>query len=246
MMTADWTHEYFDDVYRRLFLDTVDPARTRRQVQQVLRLCPVLPGSSVLDVGCGTGRHSIEFARLGFRVTGVDMNADYIAICRERTAQMGLKADFHVADSRAMELSVRADLAISLWSSFGYYGESGDLQVLRRVAEHTVRGGHFVLDVENRDYIVKYFVPEEWHESEQGLVLEKRRLDAICGTVSTRRIVSSGGERREYHRVLRMYTVGELTAMLETAELKPQRWYGDYDGSRFGPESKRMIAIVER
>lgn len=246
MMTADWTHEYFDDVYRRLFLDTVDPARTRRQVQQVLRLCPVLPGSSVLDVGCGTGRHSIEFARLGFRVTGVDMNADYIAICRERTAQMGLKADFHVADSRAMELSVRADLAISLWSSFGYYGESGDLQVLRRVAEHTVRGGHFVLDVENRDYIVKYFVPEEWHESEQGLVLEKRRLDVTCGTVSTRRIVSSGGERREYHRVLRMYTVGELTAMLETAELKPQRWYGDYDGSRFGPESKRMIAIVER
>ncbi len=77
-------------------------------------------------------------------------------------------------------------------------------------------------------------------------MLEKRRMDTTCGTVCTRRIVSSGGERRAYHRVLRMYTVGELTALLETAELKPQRWYGDYDGSRFGPESKRMIAIVER
>jgi len=246
MMTADWTHEYFDDTYRRLFLDTVDPARTRQQVQQLLRLCTVLPGAVVLDVGCGVGRHSIEFAKLGFRVTGVDMNADYIAACRERTEQLGLNAEFHAVDSRVMKLDVRADLTISLWSSFGYYGEIGDLQILERVAEHTRRGGHVVLDVENRDYIVKHFVPEEWHEHEQELVFEKRRFDATDGTVSTRRVVLSGGVRREYHRVLRMYTVTELTALLEAAGLQPQRWCGDYDGSRFGFESKRMIAIAER
>src|SRR5450756_2054390 len=80
MMTTDWTQEYFDDTYRRLFLDTVEPARTRYQVQQLLRLCAVLPGAAVLDVGCGVGRHSIELARLGFRVTGVDMNADVVCI----------------------------------------------------------------------------------------------------------------------------------------------------------------------
>jgi SAM-dependent methyltransferase len=246
MMTADWTHEYFDDTYRRLFLDTVDPARTRQQVQQLLRLCTVLPGAVVLDVGCGVGRHSIELAKLGFRVTGVDMNADYIAACRERTEQLGLNAEFHAVDSRVMKLDVRADLTISLWSSFGYYGKIGDLQILERVAEHTRRGGHVVLDVENRDYIVKHFVPEEWHEHEQELVFEKRRFDATDGTVSTRRVVLSGGVRREYHRVLRMYTVTELTALLEAAGLQPQRWCGDYDGSRFGFESKRMIAIAER
>ena len=245
-MTTDWTHEYFDDTYKRLFLDTVDPARTRQQVQQLLRLCAVLPGAAVLDVGCGVGRHSIEFARLGFRVTGVDMNADYIAACRERTAQLGLKAEFYAMDSRDMKLHVRADLSISLWSSFGYYGEIGDLQILQRVSEHTRRGGHVVVDVENRDYIVKHFVPEEWHENEQGLVCEKRRFDAVDGTVSTRRVVLSGGERCEYRRVLRMYTVAELAVLLEAAGLRPERWCGDYDGSRFGPESKRMIAIAER
>ena len=246
MMTADWTQEYFDDTYRRLFLDTVDPARTRYQVQQVLRLCAILPGATVLDVGCGVGRHSIELAKLGFRVTGVDMNADYISVCRERTAQLGLKAEFHAVDSRVMKLDVRADLTISLWSSFGYYGEVGDLQILQRVAEHTRRGGHVVVDVENRDYIVKHFVPEEWHENEQGLVFEKRRFDATDGTVSTRRVVLSRGERCEYRRVLRMYTVAELAVLLEAAGLRPERWCGDYDGSRFGPESKRMIAIAER
>lgn len=246
MMTADWTQDYFDGVYKRLFLDVVDPARTRYQVGQLLKLCTVLPGASVLDVGCGVGRHCIELARLGFRVTGVDMNADYIVACREHAAQLGLKAEFHAVDSRVMKLEVRADLTISLWSSFGYYGEVGDLQVLQSISEHTRRGGHVVLDVENRDYIVRHFVPEEWHESERGLVCEKRRFDATDGTVSTKRVVVSGGERREYHRVLRMYTLIELAALFKAAELRPERWYGGYDGSRFGPESKRMIAIAER
>jgi SAM-dependent methyltransferase len=246
MMTADWTQEYFDDTYRRLFLETVDPARTRRQVQQLLELCAVLPGAAVLDVGCGLGRHSIELARLGFRVTGVDMNADYIVACRERTAELGLKAEFFAADSRVMRLKVRADLSISLWSSFGYYGEAGDRQILRTISEHTKRGGHVIVDVENREYIVKHFVPEEWHEHEHELVLEKRRFDVIDGTVSTRRVVLSEGKRREYRRVLRMYTVAELAALLKAVGLRPQRWCGDYDGSRFGPESKRMIAVAER
>jgi SAM-dependent methyltransferase len=246
MMTTDWTQEYFDDTYGRLFLETVDPARTRRQVQQLLELCAVLPGAAVLDVGCGLGRHSIELARLGFRVTGVDMNVDYVAVCRERTAELGLKAEFFAVDSRVMRLELRADLSISLWSSFGYYGEAGDQQILRTMSEHTKRGGHVIVDVENRDYIVKHFVPEEWHEHKQELVLEKRRFDAIDGTVSTRRVVLSEGKRREYHRVLRMYTVAELAALLEAAGLRPERWCGDYDGSRFGPESKRMIAIAER
>src|SRR5664280_2923650 len=98
MMTTDWTQEYFDDTYRRLFLDTVEPSRTRWQVQQLLRLCSVLPGASVLDVGCGVGRHSIELARLGFRVTGVDQNADYIDACRDHAGKLGLKAEFHAVD----------------------------------------------------------------------------------------------------------------------------------------------------
>jgi SAM-dependent methyltransferase len=215
-------------------------------VQQLLELCAVLPGAAILDVGCGLGRHSIELARLGFRVTGVDMNADYIVACRERTAELGLKAEFFAADSRVMRLKVRADLSISLWSSFGYYGEAGDRQILRTISEHTKRGGHVIVDVENREYIVKHFVPEEWHEHEHELVLEKRRFDVIDGTVSTRRVVLSEGKRREYRRVLRMYTVAELAALLKAVGLRPQRWCGDYDGSRFGPESKRMIAVAER
>lgn len=246
MMSGEWTQDYFDDTYRRLFLETVDSARTRQQVQCLLVLCPLLPGSTILDVGCGVGRHSLVFAALGFRVTGVDFNSRYIAVCQGRAVALGVDAKFVTADSRTMRLSVSADLTVSLWSSFGYYGEEGDLQTLQSMAAHTRRGGRVVVDVENRDYITKHFVPEEWHEEGEEMIAERRRFDVANGTVVTRRVVLIGSMRHEYRRVLRMYTETELRVLLERAGLRPERWYGDYDGSRFGLDSRRMIVIAER
>ncbi|MGB9666562.1 MAG: methyltransferase domain-containing protein [Candidatus Cryosericum sp.] len=246
METNDWTQNYFDEVYRRLFLETVDPARTAYQVRGLLRMCPLLPGASVLDVGCGVGRHGLALAGLGFHVIGIDSNPDYILECRNRAAAQGVSADFFAMDSRTMSLDRRVDLAISLWSSFGYYGETGDVQVLERIADHLRSGGRLVIDVENRDYIVKHFVPQEWHEHGDEVVLESRRFDPINGTVSTRRVVVSGVERHEYRRVLRMYTGNELSVLLRRAGLRIERWYGDYDGSRLGSDSRRMIAVAVR
>ncbi len=242
----NWTQDYFDDIYRCLFLETIDPARTQRQVQQLLALCPSLPGSVVLDIGCGLGRHSLVLAGMGFHVLGVDMNPDYIDTCREHAAEASVHARFVAADARTMDLGMQADLIISLWSSFGYYGEEGDAMVLERIAAHTKPHGHVLIDVENRDYIVRHFVPEEWHEVGERTVLERRRFDALRGTVLTRRLVLGADGRREYRRELRMYTASELRDQLSRVGLTVTGVFGDYDGSRFGVESKRMITVAER
>ncbi len=243
---SDWTQAYFDDIYRRLFLETVDPARTKYQVKQLFTLCPVLPGSSILDVGCGLGRHSLEMARLGFRVTGIDMNAGYVEMCRASAAELGVNAEFVASDSRVMDLGFQADLVVSLWSSFGYYGDKEDAGILERFALHVKPRGHVIIDVENRDYIVRHFVPEEWHEAQGWTVLERRRFNAIRGTVTTRRTVIGHDFRKEYQRVLRMYTAAELCTKLSDAGLNTMNIFGDYNGSRFGLESRRMIIIAER
>ncbi len=247
MMSGDWIHEYFDDTYRRLFLDTVDPARTVQQVRQILMLCPLLPKAVILDVGCGLGRHSLVLARLGFRVTGVDMNPDYVARCQEQARLEGLDARFVTADSRTMTLSLEADLTLSLWSSFGYFGESaGDELVLKNMAKHTKTKGLVFVDVENRDYIIRHFVAEEWHEVGDELIAERRKLDIARGAVITRRIVEGPSGKHEYRRTLRMYTVSEMDTMITLSGLRSVQWYGDYDGSRLGPESKRMIVVAKR
>lgn len=57
-----------------------------------------IPGSRIIDIGCGAGSNSLYLARSGFHVTGVDISDAAIAAARERAAKAGLKIDFQVAD----------------------------------------------------------------------------------------------------------------------------------------------------
>jgi SAM-dependent methyltransferase len=245
-MKADWTESYFDETYCELFLEPVDAERTRRQVMAVVRFCRLMPKARILDVGCGIGRHSLLLAQLGFDVTGVDSNEEYIARCTASAVEQGLSAHFVTADCRSMELGIQADAALSLWSSFGYYGDEGDREVLRRMGMHVRHGGLVLVDVENRDYIVRHFVAEEWYERNGWTVMEKRHFSPVEGTVSTRRVLLRDGLRREYRRVLRMYSASEMTTLVQSAGLHVSAYYGDFDGSRFGIDSRRMIVLAQR
>ncbi|MGZ5498548.1 MAG: class I SAM-dependent methyltransferase [Candidatus Aminicenantales bacterium] len=56
----------------------------------------------ILDIGCGTGRHAIELARRGYRVTGIDLSPSQIERARAKTVKGGLAPDFRVGDARAL------------------------------------------------------------------------------------------------------------------------------------------------
>ena len=70
------------------------------QVAGVISLLSLEPGAAVLDLPCGVGRHSLEFARRGFDVTGVDRTAAYLQTARERAAAEGLSVEWLQADMR--------------------------------------------------------------------------------------------------------------------------------------------------
>lgn len=68
----------------------------------------------ILDIGCGTGRHSIELTRRGYRVTGVDLSESMLARAREKAAAAGLTIDFRHHDARNLPFIGEFDLAIML------------------------------------------------------------------------------------------------------------------------------------
>ncbi len=89
---------YSEDAFWHLFEPVLfNPqriARAREEVDSLARLLPIEPGSSVLDLCCGIGRHSLELARRGCHVTGVDHTQTYIEKARTAAAQEGLAAEF--------------------------------------------------------------------------------------------------------------------------------------------------------
>jgi ubiquinone/menaquinone biosynthesis C-methylase UbiE len=117
----------------------------------VERHCPT--AGNLIDLGCGTGRMLLTLAGRGYRVVGVDLSSEMLAVAREKAAATGLPV--HLIRANLAELDAIADAsfdhAICLFSTLGMVmGADTRRQVVRHVFRMLRPGGHFVLHVHNR------------------------------------------------------------------------------------------------
>jgi SAM-dependent methyltransferase len=141
-----WTWFEDDTLWERLegFLFSQFRSResTVREAEQILGLIHPAQGATVPDLCCGPGRHALEFARRGFRVTGVDRTACYLATARAAATREGLTVECVQEDMRHFHRPAAFDLALNLFSSFGYFAEKAEnLRVLRQLHSSLTPGG---------------------------------------------------------------------------------------------------------
>lgn len=128
---------------------------TEGEVSFLLSLYPVPPGSHFLDVGCGTGRHAIELAKRGHRVTGIDQSAGMLQVARAKARREGVEPEFIQADARDFTLDRQFDYAICLCEGgFGLLergedAEAHDGAILHNIAAHLKPNAPFVMTALN-------------------------------------------------------------------------------------------------
>jgi len=244
---AQWYREFFDDLYLRVYQPLEAPEKVRREVDFIVKALNLPAGAKVLDLCCGQGRHSLELARRGFQVVGVDLSEALLYAARKRAESEGLSVTFLQCDMREIDFKDEFDAVINMFTSFGYLeSEAEDEKVLGKVAQALKSGGKFLLDVVNRDRLVRDFQGREWHAADEGwLVLEERTFDHLSGRMETRWIcVARDGVRYERLSSVRLYTASELRTMLERAGLEVTNLFGDYDGSPYSWDSQRLIIVA--
>jgi SAM-dependent methyltransferase len=244
---AQWYREFFDDLYLRVYQPLEAPEQVRREVDFIVKALDLPAGAKVLDLCCGQGRHSLELARRGFQVVGVDLSEALLYAARKRAESEGLSVTFLHCDMREIDFADEFDAVINMFTSFGYLeSEAEDEKVLGKVAQALKSGGKFLLDVVNRDRLVRDFQAREWNAADEGwLVLEERTFDHLSGRMETRWVcVARDGVRYERLSSVRLYTASELRTMLERAGLKVTNLFGDYDGSPYSWDSQRLIVVA--
>lgn len=120
--------------------------------EHIIKECNLAPKSSVLDIGCGAGRHSISLAKRGMTVTGVDYVKSFIDRAIEKSKNKGMPNDpvFITNDCRTIRLESEFDCVLCLYDVIGTYAEEADnLSLLQTVAVHLKRGGKALLSVMN-------------------------------------------------------------------------------------------------
>jgi SAM-dependent methyltransferase len=144
----------------------------------------------ILDLNCGIGRHSIELGKRGINVLGTDLSPYYIEVAEKRAKSQHVtdKVRFKLADMRrinAMLAREKFDGIINLETSFGYYDEKTNADILRQCCSLVRPKGFFALEIANRDWIVRNFQPQGFSRYENLIVLEDRTFEAKTSRVGT-------------------------------------------------------------
>jgi SAM-dependent methyltransferase len=182
-----WTEELFED-NPELFLDILRQLNPQAQaeVRDILGLLEThgYRPKRVLDLNCGIGRHSIELGKRGIEVLGTDLSSAYIKIAEKRVRKLKLhdKVRFKVADMRRIRSALSAekpfDGILCLWTSFGFYDDATNDDILRQCLNLVKPGGFFALDIVNRDWLLCHFVERSFERIKDRLVLYERQFDS--------------------------------------------------------------------
>jgi SAM-dependent methyltransferase len=246
---ARWYEDFFDRDWLELVALRISEERTQAQVDFLVDALGLAPEARILDLACGHGRHSLELARRGYDVVGLDLSSPSLDVARETAGRTGLEVEFGECDMREIPFEREFDAIVNLFTAFGYFeSEAEDRRVLEAVARALRPGGAFLLDTIHTPWLFRHFEPLTWEEHADGTVfLEERSLDLLRGRSEARWVaLRPDGTRSELRHSVRIYTLAELAGMLAAAELDVERTYGGFDGSELGLESRRLIVLSRK
>jgi SAM-dependent methyltransferase len=220
-------------------------AAAQGQVTRILALADVTAGA-VLDLCCGPGRHAVEFARHGFRVTGVDRSRYLLERARESADTAGIKVEWVLDDMREFQRPAAFDLACNLFTSFGYFArEEDNLLVLRNVRESLRDGGTFVMDMVGKEHMQYQGVKARCTQFADGVILIQQPYVRDDWTrLESEWTVVKNGQSRSYRFEHHLYSGPDLQDSLRTCGFDTVRLYGDLQGAPYGPEALRLVAVA--
>ena len=169
---SDW---YIDDEFWQRFGPLMfSEAQFSEAAEQVpaIRERLALDQGTVLDLGCGPGRHALPLARAGLDVTAVDTSEHLLASLEERAAVEGLKIEAIRADMRTFERAEAFDAVLLMWTSFGYFDAEADHgEVLDRIRASLKPGGRLLLDLVGLETLCRDLQPVHCTEYDDGRLL---------------------------------------------------------------------------
>ena len=216
MNNDKYSGNYYEEIGNFLGANYLNYGFTQGTLQEVdflIERIGLRAGDSIIDIGCGPGRHSLELARRGLRPTGIDISSSFIRLAQQRAAEEKLDATFTVADARRLPFDQSFDGAICLCEgAFGLAGdEEGHRQILREIHRVLKPGSLFVLTVINA----------------LSAARNNDSMDAYTNTTTDREtITNSEGRSKEVDIYTTAFTYKELKWLLEASGFEVVNGYG--------------------
>ncbi len=248
-MSVPWYED--DEFWVAVTTALFDPDRlagTGAEVDAIVELTGLLPRQRVLDLCCGPGRHCIELARRGMQVTGIDRTEIYLRRARRKARRAGLELSFLRQDMREPCGLEAFDLALNLFTSFGYFEDPEDDRVVAaNLFRALVPGGALVMDTMSKEVLASRGTLRNWAELADGsFLLQESQVERAWSWVNSRWVLIRDGAVDEYSFGHRIYAASELVALLEGVGFGPVQVFGGLDGGSYDQLPRRLVLVAHK
>ncbi len=242
---SGWWDNFFPEF--RPFFGLVSQRETNNHVRYIMEKLNLKPGKKFLDCPCGIGRVGLPLAKKGIKVTGVDITQSYLDEFGSKAKKSGLSIDLSRADMRRINFNSEFDAAGNLWTSFGYFENESDHQlVLKKMYKALKPGGKFMLHVINRDWIMANYQSHGWQEVAGVKSMEKRYFDYRTSINHGTWYIIKDGREKTFEANIRMYSFHELIAMFEKVGFIDIEGYGSIKNEPISRERMMMFITGAR
>jgi len=210
----------------------------------------------LLDVGCGTGRHSIELSKRGYSVTGVDLSASQLARAKEKAEKEGLEIDFLRYDARKLPFENAFDAAIMLCEGAFPLMETDEMnfEILSSVTRSLKKPGKLIFTTLNGLFPLYHSV-EEFCDSTTGegnATYRSNTFDLMTFRDHNKTAVEDdSGKKLSLVCNERYYVPSEITWLLKSLGYSKSEIFGAKLGTfsrndRLTTEDFEMLVIAEK
>lgn len=248
MTEKEWFEDqWFWEEFKSVLFPKARLEKTSEQVDKIIELLDLGKDEKILDLACGVGRHSLELARRGYEVTGLDLSEKYIEEASNQAEREGLEVEFIQGDMRDFVQRDHYDGVINFWSSFGYFeNEDENFQVIKNVHSSLKKDGKFLIDVMGKEILHDIFSKKDSSHIDDGFFLEERTLKHDGDFLESNWILVKGDEVKEHKFMYWLYSEDDIRHILKKAGFEDVNVYGDLERSEYDEKAERLIAIARK
>ena len=209
-----------------------DASATSGEVDQIESFMGLAPPLRVLDVGCGNGRHSIELARRGYQVVGIDVAKRFLAEAEDHLASSGLHVEFRLQRASELQESGVYDFAFAYWHTIGFMNNVEIDRHFSAVCRALKPGASFLYVFQGPRLIPGREGDEptrNWREEDGKFILSRKTFrnghrDEYCVVIDT-----NAGDVIEYEEHQKAIGYEQLLDHLKSAGFCSVQAYKDFE-----------------
>ena len=238
-----WFAKWFNSKYYHILYKERDKKEAEFFINNLVEYLKLKKGSKLIDIGCGKGRHANYLNSLGFDVVGIDLSPNNIAAAKKNEKS---NLHFEVQDMRKVYLEDKFDIAINLFTSFGYFNNDTDEQAaINAMAKNLKSEGILVIDFMNVKKVITNLVMSE-QKSINNVVFDiqkKVENNYIIKNIS----IYDKEIKQKFQEKVKVLTLTDFYELITNADLKIINIFGNYKLDDFdATTSDRLILICKK